>query len=261
MFLMPEAATDMAGIFIILTTISVVYGAFGALAQKDLKYINAYSSVSHCGLVLFALLMMNKTAMDGAIIQMISHGLVTALFFALIGMIYGRTHTRMIDEMGGLMKVIPFLSVIYVIAGLASLGLPGLSGFVAEMTIFVGAFQHPDTWHRVAIIIATTSIVVTAVYILRVVGKMLFGQIMEKEYLEYPDAKWYEKISVVVLIHAALGEREAGDFIEEHAQLADLRVAVDPLAVHIPARLGKAVPALPDPPATKTLPSRRSVAV
>jgi NADH-quinone oxidoreductase subunit M len=110
-FLMPEAAHELSWIFIILTSISVVYGAFGAIAQKDLKYINAYSSVSHCGLVLFAVLMMNQTAMNGAIIQMISHGLMTALFFALIGMLYGRTHTRMINEMGGLMKVIPFLSV------------------------------------------------------------------------------------------------------------------------------------------------------
>jgi NADH-quinone oxidoreductase subunit M len=125
MFLMPEAAHEMAWIFIILTSISVIYGAFGAIWQKDLKYINAYSSVSHCGLVIFALLMMNRTSMDGAVLQMISHGLMTALFFALIGMIYGRTHTRLIHEMGGLMKVIPFISVAYVIAGLASLGLPG----------------------------------------------------------------------------------------------------------------------------------------
>ena len=110
-FLMPEAAQELSWIFIILTSISVVYGAFGAIVQKDLKYINAYSSVSHCGLVLFAVLMMNQTALNGAVIQMISHGLMTALFFALIGMIYGRTHTRMINEMGGLMKVIPFLSV------------------------------------------------------------------------------------------------------------------------------------------------------
>ena len=136
MFLMPQAAHEMAWIFIILTTISVVYGAFGAIWQKDLKFINAYSSVSHCGLVIFALLMMNQTAMDGAILQMISHGLMTALFFALIGMIYGRTHTRNVTEMGGLMKVIPFLAVVYMIAGFASLGLPGLSGFVAEMTVF-----------------------------------------------------------------------------------------------------------------------------
>lgn len=202
MFLMPEAAQQMAWIFIILTTISIVYGAFGAIWQKDLKYINAYSSVSHCGLVLFALLMMNKTAMDGAILQMISHGLMTALFFALIGMIYGRTHTRMIGEMDGLMKVIPFLSVCYVIAGLASLGLPGLSGFVAEMTVFIGAFQHADMFHRVATIIACSSIVITAVYILRVVGKILFGPIKDDHYLHLPKAKLFEKVSTVMLILA-----------------------------------------------------------
>ena len=202
MYLLPEAAHEMAWIFIILTTISVVYGAFGAIWQKDLKYINAYSSVSHCGLVLFALLMMNETATTGAILQMISHGLMTALFFALIGMIYGRTHTRMINEMGGLMKVIPFLSVVYVIAGLASLGLPGLSGFVAEMTIFVGSFQHNDTFHRVATIVACSSIVITAVYILRVIGILLLGPIKNDHYLELTDAKWFEKLGGITLVVA-----------------------------------------------------------
>jgi NADH-quinone oxidoreductase subunit M len=205
MFLMPQAAHEMAWIFIILTTISVIYGAFGAIWQKDLKYINAYSSVSHCGLVLFAILMMNKTSMDGAVLQMISHGLMTALFFALIGMIYGRTHTRLINEMGGLMKVIPFLSVAYVIAGLASLGLPGFSGFVAEMTIFIGAFQHPDMFHRVAILVVTTSIVVTAVYILRVVGILLLGPIKNDHYLHLNDARWWEKLSAGALIFAVAG--------------------------------------------------------
>jgi len=205
MFLMPQAAHEMAWIFIILTTISVIYGAFGAIWQKDLKYINAYSSVSHCGLVLFAILMMNKTSMDGAVLQMISHGLMTALFFALIGMIYGRTHTRLINEMGGLMKVIPFISVAYVIAGLASLGLPGFSGFVAEMTVFVGAFQHPDMFHRVAILVITTSIVVTAVYILRVVGILLLGPIKNEHYLHLNDARWWEKLSAGALIFAIAG--------------------------------------------------------
>ena len=200
MFLMPEAANEMAWIFIILTTISVVYGAFGAIVQKDLKYINAYSSVSHCGLVLFAVLMMNQHALGGAILQMISHGLMTALFFALIGMIYGRTHTRMIHEMGGLMKVIPFLSVIYVMAGLASLGLPGFSGFVAEMSIFFGAFQHPDLFHRVATIVAVTSIVITAVYILRVVAILLLGPIKDHHFDNLADAKWFERLSVVALL-------------------------------------------------------------
>jgi NADH-quinone oxidoreductase subunit M len=200
MYLMPDAAREQAWIFIILTSISVIYGAFGAIWQKDLKYINAYSSVSHCGLVLFAVLMMNQTAMNGAVIQMISHGLMTALFFALIGMIYGRTHTRMINEMGGLMKVMPFLGVAWVIAGLASLGLPGLSGFVAEMTIFVGAFQHTDVFHRTVTILATSSIVVTAVYILRVIGMLLFGPIRNDHFLHLDDAKWYERLSTVTLI-------------------------------------------------------------
>jgi len=202
MYLMPEAAHEMAWIFLLLTGISVVYGAFGAIHQTDLKYINAYSSVSHCGLVLFAILMMNETAATGAIMQMLSHGLMTALFFALIGMIYGRTHTRDIRLMGGLMKVMPFLGVSYVIAGMASLGLPSLSGFVAEMTIFVGSFQHTDTFHRVLTIAAVSSIVITAVYILRVVGKIILGPIFDKHHEELTDAVWYERISVTVLIVA-----------------------------------------------------------
>lgn len=199
-WLMPEAAHNMAWIFLILTSISVIYGALGVIWQTDLKYINAYSSVSHCGLVLFALLMLNKTATNGAVIQMISHGLMTALFFALIGMLYSRTHTRIVQEMGGLMKVLPFLSACYVIAGLASLGLPGLSGFVAEMTIFVGAFQHPNLFHRTITIVAISSIVVTAVYILRVVGMLLMGPVKNEAYLKFHQAAWYEKIATVTLI-------------------------------------------------------------
>ena len=199
-YLMPEAANDLAWIFLILTGVSVVYGAFSACVQTDLKYINAYSSVSHCGLVLFAILMLNTTAMTGAIMQMLSHGLMTALFFALIGMIYGRTHTRDIREMGGLMKIMPFLAVCYVIAGMASLGLPGLSGFVAEMTIFVGSFQHTDMFHRVFTIVACCSIVITAVYILRVVGKLLFGPVQDEHHLQLTDATWWERFSTVSLI-------------------------------------------------------------
>ncbi len=199
-YLMPYAANELAWIFLILTGISVVYGAFSACVQTDLKYINAYSSVSHCGLVLFAILMLNTTAMTGAIMQMLSHGLMTALFFALIGMIYGRTHTRDIRLMGGLMKIMPYLAVCYVIAGMASLGLPGLSGFVAEMTIFVGSFEHADMFHRVFTIVACCSIVITAVYILRVVGKLLFGPVQDKHHLELTDATWWERTATATLI-------------------------------------------------------------
>ncbi len=189
-YLMPQAASELAYIFLILTGISVVYGAFCACVKTDLKYINAYSSVSHCGLVLFAILMLNTTAMTGAIMQMLSHGL----------MIYGRTHTRDITKMGGLMRIMPYLAVCYVIAGMASLGLPGLSGFVAEMTIFVGSFQHADMFHRVFTIVACCSIVITAVYILRVVGKLLFGPVVDKHHLELTDATWWERVSTVTLI-------------------------------------------------------------
>ena len=205
MFLLPEAARELSWIFIILTTISVVYGALSACVQTDLKYINAYSSVSHCGLVLFALLMMTRTSCTGAILQMLSHGLMTALFFALIGMIYGRTHTRDIRKLGGLMKIMPFLSVGYVIAGLANLGLPGFSGFVAEMTIFVGSFANNDVFHRTATIIACTSIVVTAVYILRVVGKILYQKVADPHYLELTDATWDERVAVCCLIFCVAG--------------------------------------------------------
>ena len=199
-YLMPFAASELAWIFLTLTGVSIVYGAFSACVQTDLKYINAYSSVSHCGMVLFAILMFNTTAMTGAVLQMLSHGLMTALFFALIGMIYGRTHTRDIRDMGGMMHIMPYLGVGYVIAGLASLGLPGLSGFAAEMTIFFGSFENADVFRRVLIIVGASSIVITAVYILRVVAKLLFGEVQDEHHRTLTDASWDERLSTATLI-------------------------------------------------------------
>jgi len=200
MFLLPEGAMHWDTFFIILAAIGVVYGAFGAIRQTDLKYINAYASVSHLGLVLFALLTLNKTAWNGAIIQSLSHGLLTAMFFALIGMIYGRTNTRDIKKLGGLMKVLPFIGAIYVITGLAYLGLPGFSGFVAEMNIFVGAFENPSMFNRVLTILAVSSIVVTAVYILRLVGKIMMGPLVNDDFKDLPKATWYEKTGILLLL-------------------------------------------------------------
>src|SRR5207249_2956895 len=124
------------------------------------------------GFVLLGIGMLTKTAITGAVMQMVSHGLMTALFFAVIGMIYDRTHTRQVSEMGGLMKVTPFISTVLFIVGLCSLGLPGLSGFVAEVTVFVGSWEKAGTFYRVATIAACLSIVVTAVYILRAVTQI-----------------------------------------------------------------------------------------
>jgi NADH-quinone oxidoreductase subunit M len=198
-YIMPEGAKEYATIIIILSVIAILYGAFATMMQKDLKYINAYSSVSHCGFVLLGIGMLTKTSMTGAVMQMVSHGLMTALFFAVIGMIYERTHTRQVSEMSGLLKRMPFIGTVLFIVGLCSLGLPGLSGFVAEMTVFMGSWQHPDTFRRVATILACLSIVVTAVYILRAITKTAMGPLKEGFEL-LTDATWNEKLAALILI-------------------------------------------------------------
>ncbi len=198
-YLMPEGAQEYATIIIVLSVIAILYGAFATMMQKDLKYINAYSSVSHCGFVLLGIGMLTKTSMTGAVMQMVSHGLMTALFFAVIGMIYERTHTRQVSEMGGLLKRMPFIISILFIVGLCSLGLPGLSGFVAEMTVFVGSWEHPDTFSRVATILACLSIVVTAVYILRAVTKTAMGP-LTTGFENLSDATWNEKLAALILV-------------------------------------------------------------
>jgi NADH-quinone oxidoreductase subunit M len=200
-FLMPDAAHEYSWVIIVLASIAILYGAFATMMQTDLKYINAYSSVSHCGFVLLGIGMLTKTAITGAVMQMVSHGLMTALFFACIGMIYDRTHTRQLAQLGGLMKMMPFISTVFVIAGLCSLGLPGFSGFVAEVTVFMGSWQHADSFYRIATIVACASIVVTAVYILRAVGKAIMGplQVAGNNPL-LTDARWNEKWAASLLI-------------------------------------------------------------
>jgi NADH-quinone oxidoreductase subunit M len=199
-YLMPEAAHFYSPVIIALATIAIIYGAFATMMQKDLKYINAYSSVSHCGFVLLGIGMLTQTAIRGAVMQMVSHGLMTALFFAAIGMIYDRTHTRWTAQLGGLLKVTPFISTVFVIAGLCSLGLPGFSGFVAEVTVFMGSWEHANTWYRVATILSCASIVVTAVYILRAVGQTIMGPFGNLHYSSLADATWNEKFAAGILI-------------------------------------------------------------
>jgi NADH-quinone oxidoreductase subunit M len=199
-YLMPDAARYYAPAIIVLATIAIIYGAFATMMQKDLKYINAYSSVSHCGFVLLGIGMLTRSSIEGAVIQMVSHGLMTALFFAVIGMVYERTHTRMLSQLGGLLKVMPFICAVFAIAGLCSLGLPGFSGFVAEMTVFMGSWQNPGAFYRIATILAGASIVVTAVYILRAVGSTIMGPINHDYYKGLTDATWNEKVAAVLLI-------------------------------------------------------------
>lgn len=203
-YLMPDAAHHYSTIIIVLSCIAILYGAFATMMQTDLKYINAYSSVSHCGFVLLGIGMLTKTSINGAVLQMVSHGLMTALFFAMIGMIYERTHTRMVAQLGGLLKVMPFISSVFVIVGLCSLGLPGLSGFVAEMTVFMGSWERAGAFYRIATIVSAASIVVTAVYILRAVGSSVMGPIKDNHYLQLNDAGWNEKAAAVLLLAGIL---------------------------------------------------------
>jgi NADH-quinone oxidoreductase subunit M len=200
MYLMPRGAHAWGTFFMALTTINIFYGALIAVQKTDLKYITAYSSVSHCGLVLFGLSTLNLTAMQGAAVQMYAHGLMTALFFALVGMIYGRTHTRYINEMGGLLKVMPFLGVAYMIGGLSGLGLPGLAGFIAEIQVFIGAFVNASLGHRIMTVLAASSVVTSAVYLLRALTRMLYGPITDPHHERLTDATFVEKVPLVILI-------------------------------------------------------------
>jgi NADH-quinone oxidoreductase subunit M len=198
-FLMPDAAKEYSPVIILLATIAIVYGAFATMMQKDLKYINAYSSISHCGFILLGIGMLTGTAITGAVIQMVSHGLMTALFFAAIGMIYDRTHTRLVERLGGLLKIMPFISTVFVIAGLCSLGLPGLSGFVAEVTVFMGSWQRTGEMYHLATILACASIVITAVYILRATGQTIMGPVKDLRYNGLTDARWNERLAGMLL--------------------------------------------------------------
>ncbi len=198
-YLMPEGAKIWLPYLLLLIAFNVIVGPFIAMRHKDLKFITAYSSISHLGLIFLGLAAMTPIAFRGAALQMVSHGFLTGLFFATIGMIYSRTHTRDITQMSGLMKAIPFIGVGFVIAGFAGLGLPGLSGFVAEATIFVGSFENPSPLCRVITILAILSITATAIYILRCANKMLHGPLnIPKESL--PQAYFEEKCIIVFYI-------------------------------------------------------------
>ena len=171
--LLPEGADAWMPVLIALGTVNVLYGAISAMAQQDLKYVVGYSSISHMGYVLMGIATLHPLGVGGAVLQMFSHGIMTALFFALVGFIYDRAHTRDIRVLEGLSRRMGFTASFFAVAGLASLGLPGLSGFVAEFLVFVGAFK---TYLPLAVL-AIIGAAITAVYILRLLAKVFFGPI------------------------------------------------------------------------------------
>jgi len=199
--LLPEGAKFHLPWMILLTLVNVVYGAFIAMVQKDFKYVIGFSSVSHMGLVIMGFATLNFNGFLGAGVQMFSHGVMTALFFAVVGMVYDQAHTRQIPELGGFAKVMPIAAVAFIIGGLVSMGMPGFSGFIAEFPIFMGVWRtHP--WIA---IVAAISIVVTASYILRVVGQVFFGELPEQFVGHTRDIKVLEKVALGLLCLAMIG--------------------------------------------------------
>ena len=169
--LLPEGAKQWGWLIFGLAMVNVVYGAFIAMIQTDLKYVIGFSSVSHMGLVSLGFATLTREGMTGASMQMFSHGVMTALFFAAVGMVYDRAHTRQIPELGGMVKPLPWVAIAFIIGSLVSMGMPGFSGFVAEFPIFMGVWQI--NW--LAAVIASISIVITAAYVLLAIRKAFFG--------------------------------------------------------------------------------------
>lgn len=196
MWLLPEGANQWLLPIAALTLVNALYGATIAAAQRDFKFMIGYSSVSHMGLTLMGLAAANDLGLTGAVLQMFAHGVMTALFFAVVGrMVYERTHTRQFPELGGLFQVLPFAGVVFIIAGLSSMGMPGLAGFWAELTIFLGVWQR----FPLVAVLAALSIPITAAYILRAVYAVFFGELKSRAFLDLPRLTWTEYAAGLIL--------------------------------------------------------------
>ena len=197
--LLPDAAFTFAPLMGTIAIINIVYGAFGAMWQNDLKYVVAYSSVSHMGIVMLGAAALNEMGLNGSVFQMFSHGIMTGLLFALVGLIYEKAHTREISSMGGFAKNMPGIATFFLIGALTSLGLPGLSGFVAELLVFLGAWKSPSSWWLIPAVLGAF---ITAIYVLRVSKRIFFGTFNYHESLI--DAVGFEWIAPTILSGALI---------------------------------------------------------
>jgi len=179
--LFPQASFAFTPLMAILSVIGIVYGALVAMVQTDVKKLVAYSSVSHLGFVVLGIFSMTEEGIQGAIIQMINHGLSTGALFLLVGMIYDRRHTREIAQFGGLAKVMPVFTTIFMIVTFSSIGLPGLNGFVGEFLILLGSFNSAFLGTYTYTVIAATGVIFSAVYMLWMCQRVFFGKITHDE--------------------------------------------------------------------------------
>jgi NADH-quinone oxidoreductase subunit M len=199
--LLPEGARYWAWLIMILATVNIVYGAFIAMIQTDFKYVIGFSSVSHMGLVLLGFATLNAKGLMGAGMQMFSHGVMTAMFFAVVGMVYDRAHTRELTKLGGFFKKMPWAAVGFIVAGLVSMGMPGFSGFNAEFPIFMGAWQANPIFALIAII----GVIVTAAYIFLVIRRVFFGDLPTEYSESVHDVSLFDKLAIGLLSVIMIG--------------------------------------------------------
>ena len=199
MTLLPEGTQYWAPLVGTVAVINVVYGALSAMAQTDLKYVIAYSSVSHMGLVMLGAATLTEAGLNGSVYQMFAHGIMTGLFFALVGLIYEKSHTREIGRMSGFGRRMPGIAACFTLGALSSLGLPGLAGFVAEILTFLGAWQSASRWWLFPAVLGT---LLTAIYVLRAAKQIFWGPLAAGQHGEWetlPDAQGPEWVSLVFL--------------------------------------------------------------
>jgi NADH-quinone oxidoreductase subunit M len=196
MGLLPEGAVDLAWLMGGIACINVVYGALSAMAQTDLKYVIAYSSVSHMGLVMLGAATLTEAGLNGAVFQMFAHGVMTGLFFALVGLVYEKAHSREIFKMGGFGALMPGIATAFTVGGLSSLGLPATAGFVAEVLTFMGAWRSDHRWWLVPAVLGT---LLTAIYVLRVARQIFWGP-PSPHFHDLVDARGPEWVALVILV-------------------------------------------------------------
>jgi len=193
--MLPSASLTMAPLLLILSVIAIIYGAYMALAQTDLKKLIAYSSVSHMGFVTLGIFVFNVQGIEGALLQMVNHGITTGALFLCVGLIYDRAHTRMISDLGGLAKNMPLYATLFMIFTLSSLGLPGTNSFVGEILVLIGAFiTHPPY-----AVIAALGIILSAVYLLWMIQRVALGKITRPALEGLKDLGFREAITLVPL--------------------------------------------------------------
>jgi NADH-quinone oxidoreductase subunit M len=209
--LFPQGALYWLPLILLLTVVNVVYGASIAMVQRDFKYVIGFSSVSHMGLVTMGFATMTMNGLTGATYQMVSHGVMTALFFAVVGMVYDRAHTRDIPSLGGFARAMPLVAGAFIVGGLVSMGMPGLSGFMAELPIFLGLWDRGQAgmpaganpawaaWYPVVALLSALGIIITAYYIMRIIGQVFFGEV-KPEFAHVGDVTVLDKLALGIQV-------------------------------------------------------------